>query len=132
MPWSELLRVLIAVPAGYVVMAVLVTLAGTAIASVFPPERATEPTFGYMVAVLCAGALAAIVAGVAAGVIAGRRAHLGVYGLVALIVLFGVVGAWLPGVREPLWYQLAVTVIAASGVWIGGYLNQLRTRSRQP
>jgi hypothetical protein len=127
---SELLRVVIAVPCGYLIMAVLVTLARTAIGQAVVPERAAEPTFGYMLAILGAGAGAAMAAGWIAAVIAGARAHYGVYGLIALTVTMGLIGAWLPGAREPVWYQLAVLQIAASGIWIGGYLYQVRSRPR--
>jgi peptidoglycan/LPS O-acetylase OafA/YrhL len=123
-------RIVLAVVCGYVLMAVIVVVANTAFGWLFTPQQRLAPTFVYMLAILTVGALAAVAGGWVAAVLARVRSHIAVYGLIALVVVLGLIDAVLPGTQQPVWYRLALIVIGASGVWIGGYLHQSKAHRR--
>jgi hypothetical protein len=127
-----LLRIVLAVVAGYLLMAVLAVIVNAVMASLMSPDPAAA-TPGFMIAMLVTTVLAAIAAGWSAAVLAGARAHVAVSALISVVVLLGLIGTWLPGAWQPVWYPLAVIVVGASGVWIGGYRRQARsTRPARP
>jgi hypothetical protein len=119
------LRIVLAVVAGYLLMSVLAVIVNAAMASLMSPDPAAA-TPGYMIAMLVTALLGATAGGWSAAVLAGARAHVAIYALISIVVLLGLIGTWLPGAWQPVWYQLALIVVGASGVWIGGYLRQAR------
>lgn len=150
-----MVRSILAVVAGYVVMAVLVMLSFTP--AFFAPKLVFETdgtgaTAAFMVFSLATGGVAATAGGFAAALLAGKRAWLSVLAFVVIVLVLGL-GSAVYGLfrvpptfsaeevarmtpmekaaigREPGWYAFSLPFIGSAGVLAGGWLARQRSRS---
>jgi hypothetical protein len=151
------MRTVIAVIVGYVVM-VLVVMMGIAVTwftlgakFAFDGDTIGAST-GWSLVMMLAGFIAAIAGGLTAALIAGKARQLGaVKGLVALIVVFGVLtvvmqmmatplplpeGKTIENLtfaeagqyaRSPTWYNIGIIVVGVTGVMVGSKMLGRRT-----
>lgn len=125
----EILWSVVAVVAGFVVMAVVVMISSIAAAKVFDlPLRpaadapAPAPSRPYLAVNLTTGLIAAIVGGAVTGCLAHRNIMLHAMALALLVAGMGVLSARTPQPGQPAWYGLIITAIGAVGALIGGWL----------
>ena len=121
------LRILAAVVAGYVAIALIVIVVTSAAASLLVPAGAM-PGSDYLVANLSISCLAAVAGGVVASAVARDDSMLATLLLAALVLFLGL--AMESGAGQPGWYGLAIPLVGAFGVLLGGAgLRLLRRQS---
>lgn len=119
-PLWRLVRVFLGAGAGIVVLfglVLVVAWAATAIADLGPDDA---PTTGYLLLNLAGSAGAAILAGMVAGSVA--RTWIAPLALALLLLALGAAAGGQAAEGQPGWYPLAVTLLGAAGVGLGGYL----------
>jgi hypothetical protein len=147
-----MVRIILSVLAGYVVMAVLVSLCFGLI--IVAPDFALQKealaaTPAFVLVILVADALAAVVGGYVAAILAAKRARAAVAWLAGLVLVVGLVsavtGMWQPEQtaspekiarmsvmerashgKEPLWYAFSHPFLGGAGVVAGGALRLRR------
>jgi hypothetical protein len=128
-----MLRSVLAILAGYVVMAVIV-MAGTAAAAaafglpLAPNAGAPVPTpgAGYLAANLLVSALGAVAGGWVAAHVARRRPLTHAAVLAALLVAAGLATLGRPQPGQPAWYPPVLLVLGPAGALLGGLLRSAR------
>jgi low temperature requirement protein LtrA len=147
-----MVRIILPVLAGYVVMAVLVMISFglVFVASDFALQKdALAATPAFVLVILVADALAAMVGGYVAAIIAAKRARTAVARLAGLVLVLGLVSA-VAGLnqpeptaspeqiakmtvmerasrgKEPLWYAFSQPFLGGAGVVAGGALRLRR------
>ncbi|MDB6093628.1 MAG: hypothetical protein JWM32_1190 [Verrucomicrobia bacterium] len=125
-----MLRIILAIFAGYIAMAVLVIVA-TAVAAkrmLHAPDVRTAmkltPTPAYLVVNLTCSALAAIVGGFVSAAVAEGSAFTAIRGLAAVMAIMGIISAvGSKGSPRPKWYAPVLMILGIAGVLGGGYLQ---------
>lgn len=128
-PVWRLVRVFLGVGAGLVVLfglVLIVAWAATAIAGLGPDDALTT---GYLLLNLMGSAGAAILAGMVAGSVA--RTWTAPLALALLLLALGAAAGGPAAEGQPGWYPLAVTLLGAAGVGLGGYLAPRRSTRPQ-
>jgi len=129
-----MLRSIAAVIAGYVTLAVLTAGTIFLLGAAFPASY-TPTNTGWVLFNLLYGALYAVVGGYVAGVIA-RRAEvghglaLGILMVVLSLVTFVLTQTGQPPTGQPLWYSIALVVLALPTPVLGSYLRQRQRTAR--
>ena len=123
-------RSILAVIAGYLVMAGGVGALSGVMLTVFPgiyPEPGKAPSLAFMIVTLGYSAFGAVVGGYVTGVIAKRAEVNHALALGAIVVAQGIVAMIMFRGLQPVWYhQIALIVIVAPSVWLGGWLRGRR------
>ncbi len=124
-PVWRLVRVFLGVGAGIVVLfgLVLVTAWAATMAAGLGPDDA--PTNPYLVMNLAGNVVAAVLAGmVAAGV---ARTIIAPLALAGLLLALGAAAGGQAAAGQPAWYPVAVTLMGAAGVALGGWVAPRRS-----
>lgn len=124
-PVWRLVRVFLGVGAGIVVLfglVLVVAWGATAMAGLGPDDA---PTTGYLLLNLTGSAGAAVLAGMVAGSVA--RTWTAPLALALLLLAMGAAAGGQAAEGQPGWYPLAVTLLGAAGVGLGGYLAPRRS-----
>lgn len=123
-----MLRSILAVVAGYIVIAA-VTMLTTVIAALaagvpleMPRPDSPPPPAAYLAGNIAGSALAAVLGGVAAARVALRHRRGHAFTLAALVFILGVAYALTSAGPAPTWYFWLLPVLGASGVATGGFL----------
>ena len=134
-----MLRSVLAVIAGYVVLAVTVMIGTAAAAAAFglpvlpdPAAAAPMPGTGYLALNLVVSALGAAAGGWVAAHLARRRpvAHATVLAVLLLAAGIAMLGRPQPG--QPSWYPTVLLVLGPVGALLGGLLRGTRATPTPP
>ena len=122
-----MIRSIVAVIAGYTVMAVLVMLGFGLIKKLMPeafPTPAAFPVTGVALIIIGLGLIAAIVGGFVSAWIAGQKKlrHGIILGVVVLVL--GIISALVSPVEQPLWYNASIILAGVIGVILGAVLRR--------
>ena len=118
---NRTLRLIGAVIAGYIVMALIVILGVMAAAKLLVPAG-ENPGTGYLVGNVAISFLAALSGGYVAANFAKADAKLATLVLAAVVMALGLILE--PGHGQPGWYGLVIPFIGAAGVVLGGLMNR--------
>lgn len=116
----RLVRIVFGILAGVVVLFGLVLVAAwvaTAAAGLGPDDA---PTTGYLLLNLAGSAVAAVLAGMVASSVG--RTWIAPLGLALLLLALGAAAGGQAAQGQPGWYPIAVTLIGAAAVGLGGYI----------
>ncbi len=129
-----MLRSILAVVAGYIVIAA-VTMLTTVLAALaagvpleMPGPDSPPPPAAYLAGNIAGSALAAVLGGVAAARIALRHRRGHAFALAALVFVLGVTYALTSAGPAPAWYFWLLPVLGALGVSLGGVIATRRLR----
>ena len=118
---------LIAVVAGYAVLAVLVGIK-FAILQWLVPGAFTNII--WLISIVATDALSAAAAGYVIATLARRRPMAHGVALVSIMVPLGILNAFINAGREPLWFQVAVVTVIAASVPLGVWRRAATVRAR--
>ena len=128
-----MLRSILSIIAGFVVMAVLVTIGTMAAVKIMLPATdmrtalTLKPTPVYLAVDLIYSAFFAAVGGFTAAVIAGRSPGAHALALAGLMLVMGLVSFFQnSGNQQPPWYGIALLFSCPLCAIAGGYLQSLR------
>lgn len=137
----RLLRLVLAVVAGYLVMAILVTIASVCVAlatgmPLKPPADGTiklpEPVALWYTVNLAYSFLFAALGGWLATWIAGASAQGAAWSLAGLLVVMSGVSMVLAPAGIPAWWTVGEAVVGVAGVLLGGWLRARRSPQPAP
>lgn len=119
------LRVFLAILAGFASMLGIV-LVTTALMGKLVPRWAAEgsqATLGYVSANLACSFAAAAAGGYITAWIAVLNPLSNVLALAVVVLVVGAIGILQAREKEPVWYQIALLVLSAAGIFLGGVLR---------
>ncbi|MEW6051518.1 MAG: hypothetical protein AB1644_10710 [Candidatus Zixiibacteriota bacterium] len=126
-----MVRSILAVAAGYLVMAVLTLIFFAALGILVPEHFGVGmdkgnlfPLQPWPLVILGTGLVFAAAGGNVTVLIARQTPGQHIYWLAAVIVVMGLVSAFAARGVQPLWYQVALVIVGIIGVMIGGALRR--------
>jgi uncharacterized BrkB/YihY/UPF0761 family membrane protein len=116
---SFMVKSIVAVVAGYAVMAVLVIIT-TMLAAAFLLNDSSEVTSSYLVVNLILSLISAVVGGWVTAKLAPNNKKRHVQMLAGLIVVLGLLSLTQTVAGQPAWYPWVIMLIGAAGALYGG------------
>ncbi len=120
-----IVRVVLAVIAGFLILQVTPLLLGAAVLSVVPDLSATQ----FFGATLIAGFACSVLAGWVTALIGAERGRLAVYILIGLAAASYLAWFFMASAPNPIWYRLGSGPALIGGALIGGLLISKQARA---
>jgi hypothetical protein len=120
-----IVRSILAVIAGYAAMVAVVILCTVVIKQMAPGWMGDDgsPQLMYVITNLGYSFTAALLGGYIAAAIGSRAPLTHAGALAALMLLFSIFSAMQMRGRQPVWYQIALTIVAPLGALLGGLIR---------